>query len=94
MVGTTVSTADIAPALADAKAWWAQTSIDTAALDGVTVVIADLSGLELGQTDGSVIRLDRNAAGWGWSLERRILGHRPASRARPRAGARPRALSR
>jgi hypothetical protein len=69
MVGTTASTADIAPALADAKAWWQGTGLDTAALDDVTVVIADLAGLDLGQTDGSVIRLDRDAAGWGWALD-------------------------
>ena len=52
LVGTTVSAADIGPALAAAKAWWARSGLDTDALDGVTVVVADLPGLALGEADG------------------------------------------
>jgi hypothetical protein len=37
-------------------------------------VIADLPGPTLGDTDGKLIRLDADAAGWGWSLDGRSPG--------------------
>ena len=38
---------------------------------GISVCIADLDGLTLGFAEDRVIVLDRDAAGWGWSLDPR-----------------------
>jgi Calx-beta domain len=74
MDGTRLSATDIAPALASARQFWAGSALDTSGLEGVTVVIADLPGLMLGQTDGQIVRLDADGAGWGWSLDGRSPG--------------------
>src|SRR5262249_19935077 len=42
---------------------------DVAALNGVNIRIADLSGNLLGLADGNTIYLDTNAAGWGWFVD-------------------------
>src|SRR5207247_4819608 len=39
-----------------------------AALDGVQFVIADLADLMLGVENGSLVTIDSDAAGWGWSV--------------------------
>src|SRR5262249_51747497 len=54
------------PLLAEALARWQRAGVDTSALRGIDVRIADLGGLTLGQASGSTIWLDDNAAGWGW----------------------------
>ena len=69
-LGVTVSSADaVASALADAEAAWISAGADLSALHGVTIAISDLPGLTLGGADGTLIRLDADAAGWGWSLD-------------------------
>jgi hypothetical protein len=52
------------PLLAEALARWQAAGIDTSALHGIDVRVADLGGLTLGKAAGNVIRLDDNAAGW------------------------------
>ena len=67
--GTTSSltTAQIDAALADALAWWAAEGADLSPLPAVTTVVEDLGERALGAArDGWVIALDDDAAGWGW----------------------------
>jgi hypothetical protein len=59
----------VQPLLAEALARWQATGIDPAALNGITVRIADLGGLTLGKAVPGVIWLDDNAAGWGWFVD-------------------------
>ena len=47
---------------------WLATGVAPAALAGVTVTVADLPGTLLGRADGDVVVVDRDAAGWGWSV--------------------------
>jgi hypothetical protein len=56
----------VQPLLAEALACWQAAGIDTSALHGIDVRIADLGGLPLRQAAGEIIWLDDNAAGWGW----------------------------
>ena len=45
---------------------WIAAGATPAALRGVTVIVAQLDGLELGRAEGGTIVLDTDAAGWGW----------------------------
>jgi hypothetical protein len=72
-VGTAADAATTAPsdtvlaaALAAAKQRWIGAGVSAARLAPVTVQIADLPGTLVGLTTGTVITLDRDAAGWGW----------------------------
>ena len=56
--------------LTEALDRWEAAGVDTSALPGIDVRIADLGGLTLGQAGNGVIVLDDNAAGWGWFLDR------------------------
>jgi len=56
------------------RRWLATGLVDQATLDTIQFSIADLnvdptSALLLGQTSGSLITLDDNAAGWGWFVD-------------------------
>jgi hypothetical protein len=76
-VGQTLTMSNLAPALAAATALWADAGVDTSRLADVRVVISDLPDLALGEDEGLLIRLDVDAAGWGWSLDgarRPVLG--------------------
>jgi len=50
-------------------------------VDGIVVTLADLPGRQLGYADGRHIRIDADAAGWGWqrmslaSVLRHEMGH-------------------
>src|SRR5262249_23325356 len=57
------------PLLAEALARWQAAGIDTSALHGIDVRIANLGGHTLGQAAGGVLWLDDNAAGWGWFVD-------------------------
>jgi membrane-associated phospholipid phosphatase len=59
----------VQPLLAEALARWQAAGVDTSALHGIDVRIADLGGLTLGKAAGGVIWLDNNAAGWGWFVD-------------------------
>jgi membrane-associated phospholipid phosphatase len=60
----------VRPLLTEALARWQAAGVDTSALAGVDVHIADLGGLTLGKAAGGAIWLDDNAAGWGWFVDR------------------------
>ena len=67
-VSARATTAAVASALVSATRAWLATGVDPAALAGVTVTVADLPGTLLGRADGDVVVVDRDAAGWGWSV--------------------------
>ena len=72
-------TASSLPALIDdAKAFWTAElgpgDSRLAGLDQVTVALADLDGLIVGHTQGTVVLLDPTAAGYGWFLEGALNG--------------------
>ena len=72
-VNAAPSSADIAAALAEAKRRWAATGLDAqalAAMDRVSVSVANLDGLMLGQTLGNSIVIDVDGAGYGWFIDR------------------------
>jgi hypothetical protein len=66
-VGAPLSAAEISAALAGARAVWVSEGLDTSGLAGVSVRLVDLPGAELAIADGNEIRLDIDAAGWGWT---------------------------
>jgi hypothetical protein len=49
---------------------WHAVGVDTSALRGIDVRIADLGGATLGLASGHTIWLDANAAGWGWFVDK------------------------
>jgi hypothetical protein len=59
----------VRPLLSEALARWQAAGVDTSALRGIDVRIADLGGLTLGRAEGGIIWLDDNAAGWGWFVD-------------------------
>ncbi|MDA8435225.1 MAG: hypothetical protein M0Z98_04495, partial [Actinomycetales bacterium] len=61
-----LTAATTAPVVADAIRWWSARS-GTGVPRDLRVVVADLPGLELAEADGRTIRVDADAAGWGWS---------------------------
>jgi hypothetical protein len=63
---STLGAADVTAALAAARAVWASAGVDTSLLEGVTVTVADLPDTMLGETEGTLITLDLDAAGWSW----------------------------
>jgi hypothetical protein len=62
--------AEVASAVAAAREWWSAAGFETTTLANVRVRVVDLPGALLGETDGDVITLDADAAGWGWSSGR------------------------
>jgi hypothetical protein len=69
VVNQTLRAARVQPLLAEALARWQAAGVDTSALRGIDVRIADLGGLTLGKAGAGVIWLGANAAGWGWFLD-------------------------
>jgi len=75
--GAALSAEALAPVVAEASAWWSATGLtaaQSAALAQVQFQVADLGGAYLGLADTAmgVVRIDDDAAGWGWSL---VTGH-------------------
>ena len=66
---STLTAGRIEPLLAEALRRWEAAGVDTSALHGVDVRIADLGGNTLGLASGNTIWLDDNAAGWGWFVD-------------------------
>jgi len=58
---------ELATALDEARAVWVRAGADAAALASARVVVADLPDTLLGATDGTLITIDVDAAGWGWN---------------------------
>jgi hypothetical protein len=65
----TLTAAQVNAVLPEAFARWPAAGVDTSALAGLDVRIADLGGTTLGLASGSTIWLDDNAAGWGWFVD-------------------------
>jgi hypothetical protein len=64
---------ELAPVVVAARARWTSAVKDAALqrkLSQVRIVIADLPGGCLGLTDGNTIYVDRDAAGYGWFVDR------------------------
>jgi membrane-associated phospholipid phosphatase len=59
----------VRPLLSEALARWQAAGVDTSALLGIDIRIADLGGTTLGLAAGHTIWLDDNAAGWGWYVD-------------------------
>jgi PAP2 superfamily len=70
----------VQPLLAEALARWQAAGVDTSALAGIDVRVADLGGTTLGLASGRTIWLDDNAAGWGWFVDRTPRGDSEFSR--------------
>jgi hypothetical protein len=68
-----VSTADGQRVLAAALALWRSAGADPALLARVRLVIAPLGAGELGEFDGTTVRISPDAAGWGWSTDLRTV---------------------
>jgi hypothetical protein len=68
-VHITLSAEQVQPLLTAALARWQVAGVDTSALRGVEVRIADLGGLTLGRAAEGVVWLDDDAAGWGWFVD-------------------------
>jgi hypothetical protein len=64
---SSLTTAQLRSVLAEAKAAWLEL-VPSADFTGLSVSIADLDGLVIGQANGRSITLDADAAGWGWSI--------------------------
>jgi hypothetical protein len=60
----------VAALLPEAIHRWQAAGIDTSALHGIDILIADLGGTTLGVASGHTIWLDDNAVGWGWFVDR------------------------
>jgi len=60
---------DAAPVLDAARAVWVDAGADAAALARVTLEIVDMPAGTIGEADGTVVRLDADADGWGWFLD-------------------------
>ncbi len=71
----TLTSADLSPVADAAKAAWTA-ELPDADFAGVTFTISDLAGMALGQTTGSLVTIDADGAGWGWS----IFGGDPSQR--------------
>jgi len=65
-----LTSAQTRPALAQALAYWRAHGADTSRLGHIDIAIADLGANRLGEASGSTIKLDDNAAGWGWNVAR------------------------
>ena len=63
----TLTTEAASAALAQAISEW-KVTVPDAKLGAVTIQVADLPGLELGDTSGNTITVDATAAGYGWSV--------------------------
>src|SRR5262249_24457258 len=69
-VSGTLRTDQVKPVLAAALARWQAAGVNTLALRGIDVRIADLGGTMLGLASGHTIWLDDNGAGWGWFVDK------------------------
>ena len=68
--GETLTPAVLAPVIDAAIDYWAEQGVDAESLEqliSTEVKIGDLGGTSLGETDGSTVMLDDDAAGYGWS---------------------------
>ncbi|SPP66892.1 hypothetical protein NITLEN_90147 [Nitrospira lenta] len=67
-----LTSAQLAPIVQEAQARWVRTGLtldQQTVLASLTWQIADLEGATLGLTNGTTVRLDATAAGYGWFLD-------------------------
>ncbi len=69
MTGESLTVSAVEPILSEAIDRWYAPGIDEARFAGVDVRVADLPGTTLGLAVGNTIRLDVDAAGWGWFID-------------------------
>jgi hypothetical protein len=65
------------PFLLEARAYWSSAGVDAGALqqlDSVAVYVANLPGAYLGAASSTSIWIDREAAGYGWLVDRSVVG--------------------
>lgn len=60
---------DYQPLVAESLRRWDAAGVDTSALVGLNIQVANLGGTTLGLASGNTIWLDDNAAGWGWFID-------------------------
>src|SRR5207248_1862863 len=60
---------DLAPLVQEATRRWVAAGVNTARLNGVRFVVADLPDGMLGLTTNGLIQIDLNAAGMGWFID-------------------------
>src|SRR5262249_54230460 len=65
----TLTSPQVESLLPEAIHRWQAAGVDTSALAGLDIRIADLGGTTLGIASGHTIWLDANAAGWGWFVD-------------------------
>jgi uncharacterized delta-60 repeat protein len=68
----TLTQSDLQPIVNEAIALWGQAGLDAGAvkkLRQVQFIIGDLSSNQLGETNGDVVQIDANAAGYGWFVD-------------------------
>ena len=64
--------ADLRPIISEAIARWTSAGLDASAIAKLTqaqFVISDLPGSYLGDTEGNLVYIDTNAAGYGWFVD-------------------------
>jgi len=66
---TLLTLPQVQPLLDEAIRRWRVLGVDTSALKGIDIRIADLGGTMLGVASGNTFYLDDNAAGWGWFVD-------------------------
>lgn len=67
-----VDAAQLAPSIDEARRLWSEAGLSAemkARLDAIQVEVADLPGLTLGEAIDGRIRIDADAAGWGWFVD-------------------------
>src|SRR5262249_19116446 len=69
-VNVVLRTSQVQPLLNAALARWQAARVNTSALHGIDIRLANLGGTTLGIASGHTIWLDDNAAGWGWFVDR------------------------
>jgi probable HAF family extracellular repeat protein len=72
VVAQTLDKVQVAPLLTEALHRWQTIGVNTSGMGDIRIQITNLGGLTLGLADERhhTIRLDDNAAGWGWFVDR------------------------
>jgi hypothetical protein len=71
-IGQVLNSSDLIAIVAEAKQQWANTGLTAAQRDqlaALQLTVADLPGLNLGESSGGHIVIDTDAAGYGWFID-------------------------
>ena len=72
VMAAALKTGDVGPALLAARTLWRKAGLsgdEHRKLESIAIELTDLPGAMLGEARGSLIALDRTAAGWGWFVD-------------------------